>query len=422
MTKNFCGLDFGTSNSTVGVWQGNNAILAPVEDHKITIPSAIFFDMEQGNTFFGCKAVFEYTDGAEGRLMRALKSVLGTSLMNDSTLIGRKSVSFQEILGFFVAHLKQKAENAAGQDIEHVILGRPVHFVDDDTDADRVAQDTLEAVARAQGFKYIGFQYEPVAAALDYEQTVSKEELALIIDIGGGTADFSVVRVSPERRRKPDRTDDVLSNLGIHIGGTDFDRLLSLKAAMPHLGYGTRMRDDFDSKDLDVPSTVFHDLATWQKINFLYTRKKINDVRQIRRTAYEQALLDRLLHILEWRKGHRLAIEVENTKIMLTTDKATSLNMDFIEHDLTPQVTRQDLHLAIVEQVDKLDKTVEATFKEAGVSGQDIHTVFLTGGSTSIPLVKDRLLALTPGAKVVEGDVYGSIGIGLTIDAKRKYG
>ena len=153
-----------------------------------------------------------------------------------------------------------------------------MQFVDDDAEADAKAQGELEKAARAQGFKHIAFQFEPIAAALDYEQRVTREELALIVDMGGGTSDFSIVRVSPQRARSTDRKDDILANRGIHIGGTDFDRLLSIAHVMPQLGYLTPTKDG----KRNLPASYFIDLATWQRINLVYTAKAMTHLRQIR--------------------------------------------------------------------------------------------------------------------------------------------
>lgn len=422
MKNNFCGLDFGTSNSTVGIFPEETPCLVPLENSKSTIPSALFFDFEENTTSFGRKAVAEYIDGAEGRLMRALKSVLGSSLVDETTRIGHKSVSFQDILGTFIRHLKQQAEGFAGHEIDQVVLGRPVHFVDNNPTADQKAQNTLEEIARAQGFKHVSFQYEPVAAALNYEQSVTSEKIALIIDIGGGTSDFSVVRVSPQGHKKPDRNSDVLSNTGVHIGGTDFDKLLSLQTVMPRLGYLTTMRDPLGSSETTIPATYYHDLATWQKINFLYTRQKINEIRNIASQAKEKNLVERLLHVVESRQGHWLAMQVEESKIELTKQKAGLINLNLISRGLNLPVNREDLHNAINDRVEKLKLSVAEALKKAQISGEKIDTIFLTGGSTSIPIVCNTLTQISPHAEVVKGDVFGSVGIGLTIDSYRKYG
>src|SRR5690606_18236826 len=158
---------------------------------------------------------------------------------------------------------------------------RPVQFVDDDPVADRQAQDQLEAAIRAQGFTDIAFQFEPIAAALDYERQVSGEKLALIVDLGGGTSDFSLVRVSPERAGKADRGSVILPTAGVHIGGTDFDRLLSMARVMPELGLGSLTKDG----KRHLPVAPYFDLSTWHRINRLYDAQALRDLRSTMREA-----------------------------------------------------------------------------------------------------------------------------------------
>ena len=199
-----CGLDFGTSNSAIGVARDGTAALAPVEASDTLMPSAVFFDYEvKGRVLFGNEAVSAYVGQTEGRLMRALKSILGSPLIDEETSLGGRKVPLREVVEIFVRHLKHKAEAFAGQEITAVVHGRPVRFVDDDDTADARAQAVLEAIARRVGFRDVAFVYEPIAAAHHYEQTVQGEELALIADIGGGTSDFSVIRVGPQRRDAP---------------------------------------------------------------------------------------------------------------------------------------------------------------------------------------------------------------------------
>src|SRR3954468_6410018 len=290
-----CGIDFGTSNTTVGLSDHASAALIPLEGEQRTLPSAMFFDFEDHGVQFGRDAVERYLTGHDGRFMRALKSILGTALIHEKTYIRRKAVPFAGILGFFFAHLKTQIETRLGHEVDQVVLGRPVRFVDKDDAADAEAQSALEAIARDQGFKHIAFQYEPIAAALDYEQQVISEEMVLIVDIGGGTSDFSIVRVSPERRRKTRRDDDILANGGIHIGGTDFDRLLSLRCVMPHLGYGSLTVDG----KRNLPTSYYHELATWHRINQLYRKAVLPELRQIRYEAERRDLVDRFIKVVE---------------------------------------------------------------------------------------------------------------------------
>ena len=199
------GIDFGTSNSTVGWWRPDVEPLIALEDDKFTLPSVVFFNTEERRPAYGRQALHEYLDGYEGRLMRSLKSLLGSPLLKSETTVLGSALPFKDLLGLFIGQLKQRAEAAAGREFEQVVLGRPVYFVDDDTEADQEAQNTLVAVAQKLGFKDVSFQFEPIAAAFDYERGIQREELVLIVDIGGGTSDFSLVRLSPGRREVAER-------------------------------------------------------------------------------------------------------------------------------------------------------------------------------------------------------------------------
>ena len=311
-----CGLDFGTSNTTLGTIEGDAPVLAALENGHTTIPSAIFFAAD-GAVLIGRKAIEAYVDGVPGRLMRSLKSVLGTALIDETTRLGRERTSFRDVIAYYLGAVKRRAEQATGRELRDVVHGRPVHFVDNAPDADRKAEQTLREIAREIGFDEVTFQFEPIAAALDYERQISAEEVALIADIGGGTSDFSIVRLGPERHGKADRSADILANDGVRIGGTDFDRQLSLGVVMPLFGFGSAMK----RAGLEVPSRYFHDLATWSNINRMYEPRVMAELRQVRREASEPELLDRLVRVVDEQRGHTLAMEVEEAKIAVVRHK-----------------------------------------------------------------------------------------------------
>ncbi len=421
-SRSFCGLDFGTSNSTVACQIQGRIELAPVEGESRTLPSSVFFDFADGSVSFGRSALACYAEGVEGRLMRSLKSVLGGSLMDETTRIKSRVYTFKEIIGLIVARLKASAECAAGAGVARAVLGRPVHFVDDNPAADRAARDALEEIARAQGFTEIEFQYEPIAAALAYEQTVEREQYALIADIGGGTSDFSIVRVSPEGRARADRSQDVLANKGVHIGGTDIDRLLSLRAVMPLLGLNSERRGDFGAKILPVANAFFVDLATWHRINLLYTPKVARELQSMMRHSLSPELIERLIAVVESRRGHSIALSVETAKIGLSTRPSAMIDLTDIERDFVVEANRDILRAAIDDRLGALARTLDDTLAAAGLTGERIDAVFLTGGSTAIPAVRAVATARTPLATIVEGDLFGAVGLGLGLDARRKFG
>ena len=409
-----CGLDFGTSNTTLGCWRGGPRLVR-LEGEHVTIPSAIFFAPGR-EPEIGRAAMAAYVEGAPGRLMRSLKSVLGSTLIEETTPVGRQRLRFRDVIARYLAGVKARAEAETGAPLDTVVHGRPVHFVDDDPEGDRKAEDALRQIAESIGFRCVSFQYEPIAAALDYEQGIAREELALIADIGGGTSDFSIVRLSPERHARAERAADILANDGVRIGGTDFDRVLSLGTVMPLLGLGSPMRRG----DLAVPNAYFHDLATWSSINRLYNPKTLREIEETRRDAGRPELLGRLQAVVEGERGHSLAMAVETAKIAASETGAARLELDFVEDGLAAEIDRDGLVRHTGDLARRIAERVGRCLRQAGVGAEAIDALFLTGGSTGLPHVRAALTACLPRARVVAGDTFGSVGTGLTLEAARR--
>ena len=412
-----CGLDFGTSNTTLGTIIGHVPMLASLEGDHTTIPSAIFYGAD-GSVIIGRRAIEAYVDGHAGRLMRSIKSVLGTALIDETTKVGRERTSFRNVIAYYLGAVKRRAEQVTGFELRHLVHGRPVHFVDNSPESDRKAEQTLRNIARDIGFEDVTFQFEPIAAALEYERQIKREEIALIADIGGGTSDFSIVRLSPERHRQVDRKADILANDGVRIGGTDFDRQLSLGVVMPLLGYRSAMK----RAGLDVPSSYFHDLATWANINRMYEQKVMSELRLIRQEVRQPELLDRLVRVLEEQRGHTLAMEIEKAKIALSDAPQTSMTLDWIQPDLDVTVSRKELVSHTKQLALRIGARIKTCLEQAELGADKIDAVFLTGGSAQLPHVRKAITAAVPSARTVDGDTFGAVGKGLTIEAERRYG
>jgi len=406
-----CGLDFGTSNTTLGTIEGDAPVLAALETGETAIPSAIFYEVD-GAVLIGRKAIAAYVEGAPGRLMRSLKSVLGTSLIDETTRLGRERTSFRDVIGYYLGAVKRRAEQATGRELRDVVHGRPVHFVDNADDADRKAEQTLREIAREIGFDDVTFQFEPIAAALDYERQISAEEIALIADIGGGA------RLGPERHGKADRTADILANDGVRIGGTDFDRQLSLGVIMPLFGFGSAMK----RAGLDVPSRYFHELATWSNINRMYEPRVMAELRQVRQEASEPALLDRLVRVVDEQRGHTLAMEVEEAKIALSDRRQADIPLEWVAPGLRAAIGRPDLVSHTRQLAGRIAARIKICLAQARLSADDIDAVFLTGGSVRLAHVRKAITKAVPQARIVEGDTFGAVGKGLTLEALRRYG
>jgi hypothetical chaperone protein len=409
------GIDFGTSNSAVSYYAATGPKLVELLPGQVTIPSAIFAEAETGAFLFGKPAIDAYISGTEGRLLRSLKSILGSSLYESRTELHNGQVEFKKILELFFGYLKKCAEVELGTEIRAAVIGRPVFFVDDSPERDALAQRQLAEVARACGLDDIHFQFEPIAAGLNYETGLQSDELALVADIGGGTADFSVIRLSPARHLDDDRSKDILANTGVHVGGTDFDKALSLYKVMPHFGYRTRMKR---RTELFMPNGPFVDLATWHRIQMLYTRSSINFITDLTQDAQQPDMLRRLLNLAKQRTGHRLATDVEKAKIDLARHSGATLCPDYIDPPLDITMLPGDLEGVSIDLCSSIGNSIRKCVADAGVHADDIQTLLLTGGTAAIPFVRDLCCREVPKARVVEQDLFGSVALGLGVEAR----
>ncbi|MBD2755866.1 Hsp70 family protein [Spirosoma validum] len=413
-----CGIDFGTSNSSVAIANDGQISLVPVEAAHVTIPSALFFRRVDNKAFYGRTAISLFFDRQDGRFMRSLKRVLGTSLMKQGTLVNGASMNFSTIISSFLKHIKDKADAVANQEIDHVVMGRPVHFVDNDPEADVRAQAELLAIAQRIGFKHIEFQFEPIAAAFAHEARISGEKLAIVADLGGGTSDFTVIKLSNQYVHKPDRSSDILANTGIRVGGNDFDKELSLAAIMPELGF----RSTYGPKNLEVPLKPYVDLAEWSKVNFLYTPKIIMQVRQLLHQSHDKKRYGRLLKVLEDETGHTLLAAAEGTKIALSSQAEHNATFDFIEDGFFIPVKRELFEKSIEDDVEKIAASARQCLQLAGVRNEAIDLVILTGGSTEVQSIQTAFKNLFPNAAIADENKLSSVGLGLAYDSDYKFG
>ncbi|TAF78581.1 MAG: Hsp70 family protein [Curvibacter sp.] len=402
------GIDFGTSNSACALIDAHGALqVIPLDGAKAEMPTALFFASETHTVLYGAEAMQAYLNGTEGRLLRSLKSLMGSRLMDEYTAVGDKSIRFFDIVVLFFKELKRRCEAHVGQALTHAMLGRPVHFVDDDAERDQLAQETLGRAALEAGFTHIAYQLEPIAAALDYEQRVAKETTALVVDIGGGTSDFTVIRLNPERSAVGDRTADILATTGVHIGGTDFDRLLDLATVMPYLGYkhvGTGGRI--------VPNSVFFDLSTWHLIHQAYTRKSMHFAKELWTDYTDQTLHRRLMDALEEQHGHRMLASVEAAKIAcsISGDSAV-VELDFLDRSLAPNVDSANMEAALHASLAQVVQCAQDCVTAAGLQAVDV--VYLTGGSSALRTLIAALRQAMPEATLVEGNRFGGVAAGL---------
>jgi hypothetical chaperone protein len=422
----YCAIDFGTSNSAIALPRDEGVELVELEGSHRTIPTAVFYAVEgidaheEVQCQYGRAAMAAYVDGIEGRLMRSMKSLLGSPLMEQMTEVGGgRSVAYRDVVGGFLRQLKRVAESKAGGPLERAVLGRPVFFVDDDPVRDAQAQAALEAAARSVGFREITFQYEPIAAALDYEQHVPSEQLVLVADIGGGTSDFSLVRVGPQRRERIDRKDDILASHGVHVAGTDFDRRVELDAILPSCGYRALGPSLRGQPAREVPSRVYFDLATWHLINTVYAPQRVAELKRMREFYGDPRHHSRLVRVVTDRLGHSLAAAAEAAKIAVADGQTTEIDLSLVEPGLCQSLDERRALQAIEADLQRIVDAGMETIALAGVAPAHVDALYFTGGSTGLRPLADRIGAAFPDAVRVRGDRFASVAHGLGLHARR---
>jgi hypothetical chaperone protein len=418
-----CAIDFGTSNSAIALPSAQGVQLVTLENGQPTMPTAVFYaveglaSFEEPHRHFGRAAVAAYVEGHEGRLMRSMKSILGSTLADQSTDVGGgRSVRYLDVVGGYLRHLKTLAEAQAGHPLSRVVLGRPVFFVDDEPERDAAAQAALAKAAREVGFDEIHFQYEPIAAALDYETTVDHEQVVLVADIGGGTSDFSLVRVGPKQRQQIDRKADILANHGVHIAGTDFDQKVELARILPTCGYR-----GVGPTGREVPSRVYFDLATWHLINTVYAPARVAELARMKSFYADLQQHSRLMTVITERLGHQLIGQAEAAKIAVAEGGHTQIDLGLLERGLKVDMSETQAMDALESDLQRIVAAADDTLAQAGLRADQVGALYFTGGSTGLKPLTDRIAARFPAAKVMRGDRFSSVAQGLGVFAQRVF-
>jgi hypothetical chaperone protein len=421
-SPSFCAIDFGTSNSAVAVPDAGSAggamRLVELEAGQRTMPTAVFYfaegphDADGPPRAFGRAAVAAYVEGHDGRLMRSMKSILGSPLIDQTTDVGGgRGAKYSDIVAGYLKRLRRLAGEPT-----RAVLGRPVFFVDGEPERDAAAQAQLEACARAVGFQEVHFQYEPIAAAFDFEQQATREQRVLVADIGGGTSDFSIVRVGPERMQRLARRDDILASHGVHIAGTDFDRHIELAGLLPEFGYRAT-----GPSGRELPSGIYFDLATWHLINTCYAPLRVAEWRGMKSWFSDVRQHARLMTVLEERLGHELAARAEGAKIAVSGGADTTVDLSHVEPGLVLPLSERVAVDALRADLDRIISTAHETVALAGLKAEQIDALYFTGGSTGLRLLVDGMAAGFPQAARVTGDRFASVATGLGLHAQRLF-
>jgi hypothetical chaperone protein len=410
-------IDFGTSNSAAGVAAGGQGRLIPLEPGQATMPTAVFFDFDARRIVYGSPAQAALIAGDEGRYMRALKSLLGTALMHESRMLIGQRMDFVQIVAHFLAEVKARAEAETGLRFDRALSGRPVRFHSEDAARDARALEDLEACYHAAGFREVRFMPEPAAAALACRDLLSPGDLGLVVDIGGGTSDFTLFR-------QKGAGVDILADHGIRLGGTDFDRALSLGHVMPLLGLDSEIRHVFGSQTHSAPRAVFEELATWAKIPFLYTAETRRDVAELAKSAVEPHLLNRLSRVLEEELGHDVAFAVEAGKIAANDPGALAppeIDLTVVERGLRQPLPGPMVAATLGDMAARIAAEAVTAAEAGGMAPGDVNRLILVGGSSLMSVVETALRQRFPAAELHRGAALTAIIDGLAIASESAF-
>ena len=424
----YAGIDFGTSNCTAGYLQQDEPTLWPLEDESNYLSSALYIEKppvddedenkaislnqllrEQHPVYLGQAAHQKYSqDPLGGVFIRSPKSMLGSRLTAAQTQV------YEKVCALMLQHIRQKA---GGETLEYAVLGRPIHFQGiDGAKGDDRAEAILRAAAASVGFKEIQFAYEPVAAAIEYERTLSREQKVLVVDIGGGTSDISLVRLGPQLRQNTSRTADLLGHSGRRIGGVDMDIKFAIYGLMPALGRGT-----LALSGRPLPSALFSDAVNIIDIqaqeNFYQTATE-KTIAALIGDAQQPALVQRLMTMYRHHLSYYLVQQAEQAKIELASVNTQQVSLARLEPDLAIDLSADALSQAIYVELNGIRKLVQDCLQNAGSVPDQI---FLTGGASAAAGVVGVLQQVLPDTPIMRGDRFGSVGKGLCSIAKQLY-
>jgi len=408
------GIDFGTSNTAAAVLVGGHAHLIEVEPGRTSLPTSVFFDYERKVTTYGSVANAALIEGREGRFMRALKSVLGTPLMREKRQIAYEQMTLIEVVARFLRTVRERAEASTGTKFDYALSGRPVRFHSSDEARNAQAEIDLREAYMVAGFSDVSFMYEPEAAALA-AGPLAKGKLGLIIDIGGGTSDFSIFE------REGDETRIVASH-GVCVGGTDFDKAISVAQVMPLFGHGSEIKNEIGPGTHTTPNGIFHDLASWEKIPFLYTAEMRRTATLFRKLGVQPELFKRLSDVLELELGHDIAFAVEAGKIRVNAPEAVDAAIDLrvIEKQLWARMSASDLSRILGDHAMTVKSAALDTLRMAGIPQDQIGQIVFVGGSSLMQVIETAMVDLFPHAILERTEAFTAVADGLAIAAARR--
>jgi len=418
------GLDFGTTNSALALATPDGAIRLAQFSGAATFRSILYFDEHDGarngklRVVAGPDAIQSYLHAkTPGRLIQSMKSYLASRLFNQTQILG-ETYTLEELIGILLRCLRKSAEEQCGDLGSELVVGRPVHFSGTKDEADDAfAVKRLRAAFSNAGFEKVHFLPEPVAAAYKYQQRLDHDELVLIADFGGGTSDFSLVRLNANSSGAAKLQSSVVGTDGVGIAGDTFDSKLVRNLVAPMLGFGSKYRSQF-GKILPVPNWLYEHLERWHYLSFLKTRKNMELLRKIRFQAVDPQRIAALIDLVDHDLGYRLYQSIERTKCALSSENQTEFRFDEAAVVIEPNVTRSQFEGWIEPEVLQISRCVDRLMSKCNVAPKDVDAIFMTGGSSFVPAIR-RLFEekFAPEKPLRAGQEFTSVAEGLAIHA-----
>jgi hypothetical chaperone protein len=385
-------IDFGTSNSLLAAANAERVFPPIALDPDAPDPSvlrSILYFTSDGSPYFGVRALAEYVDrGMDGRLLRSLKRFLPAAGFR-STFVGSRRYRLEELIGAMLRTMRHRANQEFGVDVRRVLLGRPARY-SKASEEDTLAEARMREAASLAGFDQIDFCAEPTAAARDFESELAQERLVLVADFGGGTSDFSLVRMT----RSGFQHDDVLATGGLSIAGDVLDGALMKHQVSHHFGARARYTVPFGDLLLPMPAVLMDLLCTPAKLQLLQareTRALLADVRAGAASAEDRAAVERLECVVDDALGFSVFEAVEATKRALSTASHAAFSFHYPTIDLEQPISRAQFEAACTKPVAAIFDCLDSVLQSAGASASDVDLVCLTGGTSRVPLVHKRL-------------------------------
>jgi hypothetical chaperone protein len=422
------GIDFGTTNSSLAlVTEDGGVELASFPSgggETFSFRSVIYLEqLKDANgarrvrSMTGPAAIEHYLEAEKkGRLIQSLKSYLPSRTLTGTSIFGRH-YSVERLVSQMLADLRESAERQFGSPIRHALVGRPVRFVGaENDDDDAYAVSRLRHAFAAAGFEHVDFEFEPVAAAYAYESRLDHDELILIGDFGGGTSDFSLLRVGPGVRRRGRSAGDMLGKSGVPLAGDAFDARIVRKLVSPALGLDSHARS-FGKILPAVPAWIYSNLERWHYLSFLRTRDVMEILRTARMRALEPEKIQALIDLIEEDLGYQLHHAVQRVKFELSHADAAEFRFADGSMNLRIAVTRAEFEGWIAGELEAIEGSIDALFAASGVDPREVDRVFLTGGSSFVPAVR-RIFDVRFGEeRVRSGNEFTSVASGLALAA-----